>query len=56
MWEWQAETVVNKAQAVAHFLHKTMRDGYIQEKMTPKKKQKPQHGLKALMGSMGIGW
>lgn len=34
-----------------------MREGYIQEKLMPKsKKQKPQHGFKSLMGSMGISW
>lgn len=53
--DWQRESVVNKATAIAHFLHKTMRDGYIQEKMMPKKKA-PKHGLKSLMGSLGMNY
>jgi hypothetical protein len=58
--QWQHETVVNRAKCVAHYLHKTMRDGYIQETMMSKakakggKKTKSQQGFKSLMGAFGI--
>jgi hypothetical protein len=49
--------MVNKARCMAHYLHRTMREAYLQEHSMNKSKGKgkEKHGLKGLMSSMGIG-
>ncbi len=56
LWEWQAETIVNKARAMAHYLHRTIREAYIEEKMATKApKGRPEtQSLSGLMAGMGI--
>jgi hypothetical protein len=34
MGEWQAESLVNKAKCIAHFLYHNKREAYITEKMS----------------------
>ena len=56
VWQWQAETICNKAEAMAHYLHRTIREAYLEEKMSakPPKGQKEQQSLGGLMAQMGI--
>lgn len=56
LWEWQAETTVNRATVMAHFLHRTIREAYLEEKMASKPpKGKPEtQTLGNLMARMGI--
>jgi hypothetical protein len=51
--EWQAESQVNKAKAMAHYVHARMREGYEAEK-TAKGKGKKGSGLSGLMSAFGI--
>ena len=54
--EWQAESVVNRARCVAHFVHAKMREGYESEQAGAKSKKKGSgnRSLSGLMAAMGI--
>ena len=53
--EWQAESQVNKAKAMAHYVHARMREGYESEKIMGKTKKKGSNsGLSGLMSALGI--
>jgi hypothetical protein len=56
--EWQEETVVNRARAVAHIWHRNVRDAYNNDEIMAKAKNKPGAGsgqtYADLMRSMGL--
>jgi hypothetical protein len=57
LWEWQSETKMNRAQLIAHYLHRTLREAYLDEHATKKGKGEKSKGtrLKSMMNAMGIG-
>jgi hypothetical protein len=39
MGEWEEESVVNKAEAIAHWIHRNLRESYTWEKRTAEQKK-----------------
>jgi len=56
MYEWDRESTVNKAKVIAHYIYRTMREAYCNEKQMDKSNPKAKGpSYEKLMDAYGMG-